>query len=178
MHFSYELHQNAVYPRLMRAEKLRGTDIIFLPWLEGLVTVYAFVDGDTVQPLTLRDLPEGVTPPALHRLAFTNLNNTKQFELKDADCGCYTMDSGERDVAQALCLNRLWVWLSLHFQDDIIVAPVCGDLLLFAPAGDAEKLAAMKRKLAADDDALRQRDNFLTDKCFRYRQEGNWVVER
>ncbi|MDR0588216.1 MAG: hypothetical protein LBG61_04525 [Burkholderiales bacterium] len=170
------LADNNLYPRV-RATTLPDptpskTAPLWVPWHAGL-SLYCVQVGEDghERVITQNDLPQSLGIQDLFRLAVKNLDNTVIFNLNETDFAWNRIVSDGHE-ANALCLNRLWVWLVNRFDDDVCVALPAENEVLILPASDQENVTLLKAH-AAKRYALAPTP--LLETLLIYRKEGEWM---
>lgn len=149
-------------------------DFITGKLMGDLFLLYVEDKGDSFSVLFNKDLPAGMSSEQFHAMSVKNLRRDIAFTLKEPAPGCSMIIAGGDHEAGALCLPELWVKWSAERKDDLVVAPLSKDVVLFAAAHDADAQDVMAQLIKRMDGKL---ERLLTKKRFLYTVKGaKWSV--
>lgn len=183
-----ETHRNKIYPWVKvfwtgdddprntpTQIKLKGKDSpIKKDWLGDLGIIYVADMGHSFQVLLERDLPKDMRTDDLHQIAVDNLNRDIEFKLHDTNFGGHMLVAGGNHEAGSICLSGIWVWLSEHFDDNLIVGIPAKDVVIMVPESDTDNISNLKIVV---HEMFKDGERLLTKNIFKFdKQTKEWTI--
>ena len=149
---------------------------VYAPLPGDLICLFGVKTKNIIWVIMKHQLPKGVTPRQIDKLAKKNLTKILQDKItvEKEPWGALRLTTGDAYESATCMLGWVWEYLMETLGDEIIFAIPASDVILFLPAGNKTGLIQLEKKVKAIHKKSNQK---LSKKIFKYDGWNSEVVK-